>query len=76
MPGSERMRPSSGIFCLAGGDSAIRRAARSIWRAGWAPRLEEDGATPIGPGYSCREQAHRFGGIALPHPMEWLAERV
>ena len=62
----------SGAF---GHERVHRAESRGIWELSWAQALAGDPAEvarSLATGYSCRSQAHRFGGVALRHPAEVL----
>ena len=50
--------------------------SRGIFERGWSTALRRADGEPLATGYSCRSQAERFGGHALRHPLEALAEMV
>ena len=57
----------AGIF---GHEAENQELSQKLFFDGWAPLLNKPG--PIAncaPGYSCRSQAKRLGGVTLDHPV-------
>ena len=59
-----------------GHEAEHRALSRAIFAGGWARHVGRAGTPPAATGYSCRAQAARFGGVALPHPATLLLERL
>jgi len=59
----------SGAF---GHERVHRDESKGIWDLSWGRWLGDDPSRILATGYSCRSQAHRFGGLSPLHPAEVL----
>ncbi|ESR27248.1 Fe-S protein [Lutibaculum baratangense AMV1] len=63
-----------GMAGLFGHEAEHREMSRRLYEMSWAAAVDGGEGEPLATGYSCRSQAHRFGGRRLRHPLEALAE--
>lgn len=63
----------SGAF---GHEAVHRDESKGIWEMSWGRWTKDDPASVLATGYSCRSQAHRFGGFSPRHPVEVLLEHL
>jgi Fe-S oxidoreductase len=59
----------SGAF---GHERIHREESKGIWDLSWGRWLGDEPSRILATGYSCRSQAHRFGGLSPLHPAEVL----
>lgn len=63
----------SGAF---GHEAVHRDESRGIWDMSWGRWTQGDPSRVLATGYSCRSQAHRFGGFSPPHPATVLNQHL
>ena len=63
----------SGAF---GHERIHREESKGIWDLSWGRWTADHPTRVLATGYSCRSQAHRFGGFSPRHPAEVLLEHL